>query len=103
MKGVNRDKGFDKLFDTIVSAERVEYGKPNPECYLLAAKDLNVKPENCIVFEDSFAGIEAGNAAGMVVVGLATTNPANMLEDKTVKVIPDFSDFSIADLEAIGQ
>lgn len=88
--GVYRAHGFDRLFDTIVSAARVEHGKPNPDCYLLAAKDLNVDVENCIVFEDSFAGVDAGIAAGMPVIGLATTNPADSLKDKCVKVINDF-------------
>lgn len=101
MNNVNKEKGFDKLFDTIVSASRVKHGKPDPECYLLAAKDLNVAPENCLVFEDAFAGIEAGNAAGMAVIGVATTNPADLLKDKTIEVIPNFSNFGISQLESI--
>jgi HAD superfamily hydrolase (TIGR01509 family) len=58
-----------KYFDTVVSADRIMRGKPDPMCYLLAAKDLNVSPENCYVFEDSFNGIASGNAAGMKVIG----------------------------------
>lgn len=89
--GVNKEKHFDKLFDTIVSAARVKNGKPNPECYLLAAKELGIEPQNCIVFEDSFAGLEAGNAAGMTTVGVATTHPANSLAGKCNKVINGFA------------
>lgn len=88
--GVNKAHAFDELFDTIVSAGRVEHGKPNPDCFLLAAKDLGVEPHNCIVFEDSFAGVDAGRAAGMKVIGLATTNPVDSLNDKCTKVIYDF-------------
>lgn len=88
--GVNKVHKFDELFETIVSGSRVEHGKPNPDCYLLAAKDLGVDPQNCLVFEDSFAGIEAGLAAGMTVIGLATTNPAESLIDKCSKVINNF-------------
>lgn len=101
LEGVNREKHFDKLFDTIVSAARVKNGKPNPECYLLAAKELGVDPANCIVFEDSFAGLEAGNAAGMTTVGVATTHPANNLSGKCNKVINNFSSLRWDDL--IGQ
>lgn len=88
--GVNKAHRFDELFDTVVSAARVKNGKPNPDCYLLAAKDLGVEPQNCVVFEDSFAGIDAATAAGMPVVGLATTNSAELLENKCVKIINHF-------------
>jgi HAD superfamily hydrolase (TIGR01509 family) len=79
-----------QYFDTVVSADRITKGKPDPMCYLLAAKDLAVSPENCYVFEDSFSGIASGNAAGMKVVGLSTTNPAESIRDKVWKEIPDF-------------
>lgn len=92
--GVYREKHFDTLFDTIVSAARVTNGKPCPDCYLLAAKDLGVNPQNCIVFEDSFAGIEAGQSAGMNVIGLSTTHPTDQIAGKGVKVIPSFEDFT---------
>lgn len=98
---VNKAKQFDLLFDTVVSATRVTEGKPNPRCFLLAAEDLSVDPKDCIVFEDSFAGIEAGKAAGMKVIGLSTTNSANLLEDKCIKVIPDFKNFSVQDLLSV--
>jgi len=77
-------------FDTIVSADRITRGKPDPMCYLLAASDLGVSPENCYVFEDSFIGIQAGNAAGMKVIGLTTTNPTESMAGECVRVIPDF-------------
>lgn len=98
---VNKAKQFDQLFDTVVSAARVTEGKPNPRCFLLAAEDLGVDPKDCIVFEDSFAGIEAGIAAGMKVIGLATTNPEESLKDKCCKVIPNFKNFSVEDLLSI--
>jgi len=85
---------FEKTFDTIVSADRITLGKPNPMCYLLAAKDLSMKPADCIVFEDSFAGIAAGNAAGMKVVALSTTNSAESLEGKAWKILPNLKGIS---------
>lgn len=95
VKEVSKVMGFDGLFDTFVSAGRIKQGKPDPMCYLLAAHDLGVDPENCYVFEDSFAGIQAGKAAGMKVIGLSTTNPVHSLEDKVLKVIPDFKSFTV--------
>lgn len=101
MNGVNKDKGFDKLFDTVVTAARVEHGKPDPTCYLLGAKDLNVDPKDCVVFEDAFAGIEAATKAGMPVIGLATTNKKEQLESKCKAVIPNFEGFTLEKLEAL--
>lgn len=80
---------LDGLFDTVVTADRITEGKPHPMCYLLAASDLKVQPEECVVFEDSFAGIEAGNAAGMRVIGLSTTNAPETLKGKVYEVIPN--------------
>jgi HAD superfamily hydrolase (TIGR01509 family) len=79
-----------KYFDTLVTADRVTKGKPDPMCYLLAAEDLHIPPRDCFVFEDSFNGIASGNAAGMRVIGLSTTHPAESICDKVWKVIPDF-------------
>lgn len=96
---VNRKLHFDKLFDTVVSATNVTQGKPNPECYLLAAQRLGVSPKNCVVFEDSFAGIDAGKSAGMTVIGLYTTHPKDDIEAKQVlKAIPDFTDFNLSSI-----
>jgi sugar-phosphatase len=69
----------------LVTAEDVEQGKPHPEPYLKGAQGLGVDPRECLVFEDSPAGIEAARAAGMNVVGLATTYPAERLRTE-VKV-----------------
>lgn len=60
--------------DVLVCAEDVQKGKPKPDCYLKAALDLNVEASQCLVIEDSLPGIEAARAAGMEVVGVATTH-----------------------------
>lgn len=101
LNAVNKVRHFDELFDTIVAAERVVHGKPNPECYLIGARDLNVDPADCLVFEDSLNGIEAGKAAGMTVVGVATTLTADKLLPLVEIVIPDFSNFGLSDIEGI--
>jgi mannitol-1-/sugar-/sorbitol-6-phosphatase len=66
--------GVYDLVRTIVTAEDVTAGKPDPEAYLTAAARLHVPPGECVVFEDSLAGIAAARAAGMTCVGLATTH-----------------------------
>ena len=55
-------------FDAVVAADDVTHGKPDPEIFLTAAQRLNVRPEECIVFEDSAAGIRAAHAAGMLAI-----------------------------------
>jgi sugar-phosphatase len=60
----------------LISAEDVERGKPAADGYLLAAERLGVAPNECIVIEDTPAGIEAGRAAGATVLAVATTFPA---------------------------
>ena len=90
-----------KYFDSIVSADRITQGKPDPMCYLLAAKDLDIEPFQCFVLEDSFNGIKSGNAAGMKVIGLSTTNSEESIRDQVIKVIPDFQNFKVQDLLAL--
>lgn len=88
---------LDGIFDTIVTADRITEGKPNPMCYLLAANDLSVSPEQCIVFEDSFNGIKAGNDAGMRVIGLSTTNPEESLRELVFDVVPNLQECTFED------
>jgi len=65
---------------TLVAADDVTRGKPDPEPYLLAARDLGVDPARCVVFEDAPAGLRAGRAAGMTTVALTTTHQAHELD-----------------------
>ncbi|MEU0616608.1 HAD family hydrolase [Streptomyces albogriseolus] len=64
---------------TLVAADDITRGKPDPEPYLLAARMLGVAPADCVVFEDAPAGLQAGRAAGMTTVALATTHRAEEL------------------------
>lgn len=100
IKKINRAIEIHKLqnlFNTIVTADRITNGKPDPMCYLLAASDLQVDPKDCLVFEDSFAGIQSGSDAGMRVIGLSSTNPKEELIDKVYEVIPNFENLTIKD------
>lgn len=57
-------------FDAVVDGNNVSEAKPNPEVFLLAADELNVTPQDCVVFEDSVAGVKAANEAGMMSIGI---------------------------------
>lgn len=61
---------INKYFDLIVSGEDVGKGKPDPECYLLAAKKFGVKPCECLVVEDAPNGVMAGLNAGMKILAI---------------------------------
>ncbi len=66
--------GLRPYFKVVLNGHQVGHPKPNPEIYLRAAELLGVTPPDCIVFEDSHSGVEAGRAAGMLVMGLSTTH-----------------------------
>lgn len=82
---------FEGLFDAILTSEDFERSKPDPDCYLKAAERFGVEPKSCVVFEDSFNGLKSGRAAGMYVIGLATTNAAEDIAPFCDKVIEDFN------------
>jgi mannitol-1-/sugar-/sorbitol-6-phosphatase len=63
----------------LVCAEDVTRGKPSPDAYLLAARELGVSPPDCLVVEDAPAGVQAARAAGMTVVGITTTHRVDQL------------------------
>jgi beta-phosphoglucomutase family hydrolase len=99
----NIDFVLDKLrirnyFDAVVIAAMVKKAKPAPDIYLKSAELLNVSPENCIVFEDALAGIKAARAAGMKVVGVATSLPVERLSG-TDRVINDFTEITVNELK----
>lgn len=81
--------GLQGRFQVITDAEKVRNGKPDPEIFLVTAGKMGLKPENCIVFEDSFLGIRAARSAGMSVVGIATTHSIDKLKD-TDLALEDF-------------
>lgn len=71
---VLREAGVEHYFRATVDGYQVANPKPHPEVFLRAADLLGIPPECCAVFEDSHAGVEAGLAAGMRVVGIASTH-----------------------------
>lgn len=81
---------FRSMFDAILTSEDFGRSKPDPDCYLKAAQRLGVEVEDCVVFEDSFNGLKSGRAAGMYVVGLSTTNPAEAIRPYCDEVIANY-------------
>ena len=70
--------------NTTVCAEDYENSKPAPDCYLLVARQLEVEPKKCLVFEDSIAGIKAARAAGMDVIAITHRAPQQKMASKIV-------------------
>ena len=64
---------LNHYFDVCVTKEDVANGKPAPDTFLKAAQKLALPPHRCVVVEDAVQGVEAGKAAGMVVIALTTT------------------------------
>ncbi len=79
------------LFDSILTAEDFTASKPAPACYLTAAARLHVAPAHCVVFEDAPNGLAAGMSAGMLTIGVATTNSARTIAPLCHHVIDDYT------------
>ncbi|MEU9780194.1 HAD family hydrolase [Streptomyces phaeochromogenes] len=77
---------------TLIAADDITRGKPDPEPFLLAARRLGVDPARCVVFEDAPAGLQAGRSAGMTTVALTTTHQATELH----------ADVVVGDLSAVS-
>ncbi|MFH9422116.1 HAD family hydrolase [Streptomyces sp. NPDC017529] len=77
---------------TLIAADDITRGKPDPEPFLLAARRLGVDPARCVVFEDAPAGLASGRAAGMTTVALTTTHRAAELA----------ADVLVGDLSAVS-
>ncbi|MDO9039412.1 MAG: beta-phosphoglucomutase, partial [Lutibacter sp.] len=66
--------GLLNRFTAIVDGNDVSKAKPDPEVFLIGAKKLGIKPENCVVVEDAIAGVQAANAAKMISIGIGDLN-----------------------------
>jgi beta-phosphoglucomutase family hydrolase len=92
--------GLKDFFVSIVSAEDVSHGKPDPEVFLVAASRIDRPPAQCVVFEDALVGIEAAHRGGMKVVAVASTNPFEALKDADI-VVHRLDELSVAQLEKL--
>ncbi|MGB9747639.1 MAG: beta-phosphoglucomutase [Bacteroidales bacterium] len=86
--------GIRHLFDTIIDGNKVTKAKPDPEVFLLAAAALQVLPEQCVVFEDAQAGLEAARRAGMRRIGIG--NPETLTDADFV--IPGLGSTTVSEI-----
>ena len=87
--------GFKEMFDIILTSEDFSESKPSPYCYLKAMRLFGAGPEDCVVFEDSLAGLQSARASGAFVTALTTTNPEEVVRNYADLVIRDFNDSGI--------
>ena len=87
--------GFREMFDMILTSEDFSESKPSPYCYLKAMRLFGAGPEDCVVFEDSLAGLQSARASGAFVTALTTTNPEEVVRNYADLVIRDFNDSGI--------
>jgi beta-phosphoglucomutase len=83
------------FFPIILGDEHITHGKPNPEIYLETAKQLSIKPEHCLVFEDSPPGVAAGKNANMKVIGVLTSHTTEDLKEADY-YIKDFTEITFS-------
>lgn len=87
--------GIRKMFDIVITGNDVTRSKPDPEGLIIAAQKLELLPEQCLLIEDSFAGIEAGLKAGMKTLGIGDRKILNNAHF----VVSDTRDITMAQLE----
>lgn len=88
-------------FDTTLAGDEVLHGKPSPEPYLTAAARLGVSPTDCVVLEDSAAGVLSGEAAGCAVVAVPSVAGVTILPAPRVLVRSSLEDVDLALLESL--
>jgi beta-phosphoglucomutase len=89
--------GLLPYFDVIVDGNNVTKAKPDPEVFLMAAKQLRVSAHDCVVFEDAVAGVEAANAAKMISIGIGDKNVLSEAQFN----FKDFTEISIQFIEVL--
>ncbi len=89
-----------QLVSRQVTSEDFHESKPSPECYLMGMQRLGLEPARCIAFEDSVNGLKSAHAAGVRVVGLATSLTVEQIEDLHLAdlIIPDFKKITVPEL-----
>ncbi|MCQ2520073.1 MAG: HAD family phosphatase [Lachnospiraceae bacterium] len=95
-EAVSDSLGFERYFDCVITGDETKKSKPDPEIYILLANKLNVNPEECLVFEDTVAGLNAGLNAGMEICGIYDIYSDYCTEEKR-----NISGFFIDDYEKI--
>jgi len=92
--------GLAPFFRGVITSENVQLGKPNPEVFIKAALLIRRDPEQCVVFEDAFPGLQAARNGGMKSVAVATTNSAAALAGHADRIVHRLDELQIAELAA---
>ena len=92
---------LETYFSTLVTGDDVVHGKPAPDIFLKAARNLNISPCECLVIEDAPQGVQAALSAGMKVIAVTTSRPANALSDAH-RVIQSLHEINSVLLSSIG-
>lgn len=91
---VLRQHGLENTFDCIISREDVSHGKPAPDCYRLAARQLNRPTTECLVFEDSASGVKAAVGSEALCLGIGADR--SLVDHGAAAVFPDFNALPLA-------
>jgi sugar-phosphatase len=93
--------GIRQYMQAVHSGENEKRGKPHPDVFITTAKTLGVKPENCLVFEDSLNGVKAAKAAGMYCIAVPEEpyERADFIAAKADRVISSLEDIHWSDLQ----
>ena len=97
---LNSTLGIASYFDAVVSSDDVSRGKPDPDVFLLAAQSLGEQPDNCVVIEDTVAGIHAARNAGMKCIAVTNTHPAQRLVEAD-RVVASLGEINISMLDSM--
>ncbi|MEO6761292.1 MAG: HAD family phosphatase [Candidatus Saccharimonadales bacterium] len=93
--------GLNDIFDVIVTADEVSKGKPDPETYLAAAIRLEIKPEECLVFEDARSGVESAKASGAFCIAIKNINAAPQKLDEADAIVSSFDEITESLISAL--
>jgi beta-phosphoglucomutase len=98
-----KDVGIDlEPFEVVLSGDDIKNKKPAPDIYLLAAKKLNIPPNECIVIEDAIFGVQAAKAAGMVCVAVLNSfEEERLIEAGADVVVEALDELSLIDIETL--
>lgn len=96
VRKVQQALGLEESFITIVTADLVERGKPDPACYRLAAQKLSIPAAQCVAFEDAYSGVKAASGAGMFTVGVGPSEQEAILKEAGAQfLVPSFEDVKL--------
>ena len=90
-----KSTGIFDMFDAIIDGTKTTESKPHPQVFLMGAEALNLKPEECVVFEDSINGVKAANTGGFISIGVGKADTLKHADF----VLPDLEDCTVEKIE----